>query len=84
MFWAAMVGDCGRKKGPDTLCARVGGEAQSVAAAMRDCRDQATALGELYEAADRQVGEFAAAAEKHADEIRALKRVIVNDRALNF
>ena len=60
-----------------------GGEAQSVAAAIRDCRDRATTLGELHEAADRQAGEFAAAAEKHADEIRTLKRVILNDRALN-
>ena len=59
-----------------------GGEAQSVAAAIRDCRDRATTLGELHEAADRQAGEFAAAAEKHADEIRTLKRVIVNDRTL--
>ncbi len=60
-----------------------GGEAQSVAAAISDCRDRATTLGALYEAADRQAGEFAAAAEKHADEIRTLKRVIVNDRALS-
>lgn len=59
-----------------------GGEAQSVAAAILDCRDRATTLGALYEAADRQAGDFAAAAEKHADEIRTLKRVIVNDRAL--
>ena len=58
-----------------------GGEAQSVAAAIRDCRDRAATLGALHEAADRQAGEFAAAAEKHADEVRALKRVIVNDRA---
>ena len=59
-----------------------GGEAQSVAAAIRDCRDRAATLGALYEAADRQAGDFAAAAEKHADEIRTLRRVIVNDRAL--
>jgi len=59
-----------------------GGEAQSVAAAIRDCRDRATTLGALYEAADQQAGGFAAAAEKHADEIRTLKRVIVNDRTL--
>ncbi len=39
-------------------------------------------LGALYEAADRQAGDFAAAAEKHADEIRTLKRVIVNERTL--
>ncbi len=59
-----------------------GGEAQTVAAAISDCRDRAATLGALYEAADRQAGDFAAAAEKHADEIRTLKRVIVNDRAL--
>ena len=59
-----------------------GGEAQTVAAAISDCRDRATTLGALYEAADRQAGDFAAAAEKHADEIRTLKRVIVNDRTL--
>lgn len=59
-----------------------GGEAQSVAAAIRDCRDRATTLGELHDEADRQAEEFAAAAEKHADEIRTLKRVIGNDRAL--
>ena len=60
-----------------------GGEAQSVAAAIRDCRDRAATLGALHEAADRQAGEFAAAAEKHSDEVRTLKRVIVNDRALS-
>lgn len=60
-----------------------GGEAQSVAAAISDCRDRATTLGELYDEADRQAEEFAGAAEKHADEIRTLKRVVVNDRTLN-
>ena len=59
-----------------------GGEAQTVASAVSDCRNRAATLGALYEAADRQAGDFAAAAEKHSDEIRTLKRVIVNDRAL--
>ena len=59
-----------------------GGETQSIATAISDCRDRAATLGALYEAADRQAGDFAAAAEKHADEIRTLRRVIVNDRAL--
>ena len=59
-----------------------GGEAQTVASAVSDCRNRAATLGALYEAADRQAGEFAAAAEKHADEIRTLKRVIVNERTL--
>ena len=60
-----------------------GGEAQTVASAVSDCRNRAATLGALYEAADRQAGEFAAAAEKHSDEVRTLKRVIVNDRALS-
>lgn len=59
-----------------------GGEAQSIAVAISDCRDRAAALGELYDEADRQAGEFAAAAEKHADEIRSLMRLIENDRDL--
>ena len=59
-----------------------GAEAQSIAAAISDCRDRAATLGALYDEADRQAEEFAGAAEKHADEIRTLKRVIVNDRAL--
>ena len=59
-----------------------GGEAQTVASAVSDCRNRAATLGALYDAADRQAGDFAAAAEKHADEIRTLRRVIVNDRAL--
>lgn len=59
-----------------------GGEAQTPAAAIADCRNRTTTLGQLYEEADRQAGEFAAAAEQHADEIRTLKRVIGNDRAL--
>lgn len=59
-----------------------GGEAQSVADAIADCRHRSTTLGELYDEADRQAEEFAGAAEKHADEIRALKRIIGNDRAL--
>lgn len=60
-----------------------GGEAQTVASAVSDCRNRAATLGALYEAADRQAGELAAAAEEHADEVRTLKRVIVNDRALS-
>lgn len=59
-----------------------GGEAQSVADAIVDCRHRSATLGELYDEADRQAEEFAGAAEKHADEIRALKRIIGNDRAL--
>lgn len=59
-----------------------GGEAQSPAAALQHCRDRAATLGVLYGEADGQAEEFAGAAEKHADEVRTLKRVIENDRAL--
>lgn len=59
-----------------------GGEAQSPAAAIQHCRDRAATLGVLYREADGQAEEFAGAAEKHADEVRTLKRVIENDRAL--
>lgn len=59
-----------------------GGEAQSVAAAIGDCRNRAATLGLLLVQADRLAEEFAGAAEKHADEIRSLKRIVGNDRAL--
>ena len=59
-----------------------GREAQSLAAALQHCRDRAATLGVLYREADGQAEEFAGAAEKHADEVRTLKAVIVNDRAL--
>ena len=59
-----------------------GGEAKSLAAALQHCRDRAATLGVLYGEADSQAEEFAGAAEKHADEVRTLKRVIENDRAL--
>ena len=59
-----------------------GGEAQSPAAALQHCRDRAATLGVLYREADSQAEEFAGAAEQHADEVRTLKAVIANDRAL--
>lgn len=59
-----------------------GGEAQSPAAALQHCRDRAATLGVLYGEADSQAEAFAGAAEQHADEVRTLKRVIENDRAL--
>ena len=59
-----------------------GGEADSPAAALQHCRDRAATLGVLYREADGQAEEFAGAAEKHADEVRTLKAVIANDRAL--
>ena len=60
-----------------------GREAQSLAAALQHCRDRAATLGVLYREADGQAEEFAGAAEKHADEVRTLKAVIANDRALS-
>ena len=59
-----------------------GGEAQSLAAALQHCRDRAATLGVLYGEADGLAEAFAGAAEQHADEVRTLKRVIENDRAL--
>ena len=59
-----------------------GGEAKSLAAPLQHCRDRAATLGVLYREADGQAEEFAGAAEKHADEVRTLKAVIANDRAL--
>ena len=59
-----------------------GREAQSPAAALQHCRDRAATLGVLYGEADSQAEAFAGAAEQHADEVRTLKRVIENDRAL--
>ena len=45
------------------------------------CRDRATALGKLLTRTDRLAGRFAAAADRHADEVRALKRQLEADRA---
>ena len=59
-----------------------GREAQGDGAACIDLRNRATTLGLLLSAADSQAGDFAAAAEQHADEVRALKAVILNDRTL--
>lgn len=59
-----------------------GGEADSPAVALQRCRDRAATLGVLYGEADSQAESFAGAAEQHADEVRTLKRVIENDRAL--
>jgi hypothetical protein len=67
----------------DFAAACGGGETATIAAAIADCRHRAAALGQLYEEADRQAEEFAGAAEQHADEIRTLKRVVQNDRALS-
>lgn len=59
-----------------------GGEADSPATALQHCRDRAATLGHLLGQADGLAEAFAGAAEQHADEVRTLKRVIENDRAL--
>lgn len=59
-----------------------GGEAQGDGAACLDLRNRATILGELLQQADGLAGEFAEAAELHADQVRTLKAVVGNDRAL--
>lgn len=59
-----------------------GREADSPATALQHCRDRAATLGVLYGEADSQAEAFAGAAEKHADEVRTLMRVIQNDRTL--
>lgn len=79
---AAADGDRLRKQVTEYAATCGGGEAQSLAAALQHCRDRAATLGVLYREADGQAEEFAGAAEKHADEVRTLKRVIENDRAL--
>ena len=79
---AAADGERLRQQVTEFAAACGGGEAQSLAAALQHCRDRAATLGVLYREADGQAEEFAGAAEKHADEVRTLKRVIENDRAL--
>lgn len=79
---AAADGERLRKQVTDYAATCGGGEAVSPAVALQHCRDRAATLGVLYGEADGQAEEFAGAAEKHADEVRTLKRVIENDRAL--
>ena len=79
---AAADGDRLRKQVTEYAAACGGGEADSPAAALQHCRDRAATLGVLYGEADSQAEAFAGAAEQHADEVRTLKRVIENDRAL--
>lgn len=59
-----------------------GAEADSPVVALQRCRDRAATLGHLLGEADGLAEAFAGAAEQHADEVRTLKRVIENDRAL--
>lgn len=79
---AAADGERLRKQVTDYAATCGGGEADSPAAALQHCRDRAATLGVLYGEADSQAEAFAGAAEQHADEVRTLKRVIENDRAL--
>ena len=79
---AAADGDRLRKQVTEYAAACGGGEADSPAAALQHCRDRAAALGHLLGEADGLAEAFAGAAEQHADEVRTLKRVIENDRAL--
>lgn len=79
---AAADGERLRKQVAEYAATCGGGEADSPAVALQRCRDRAATLGVLYREADGQAEEFAGAAEKHADEVRTLKRVIENDRAL--
>lgn len=62
------------------LAAGRGGSAETCPAELAAERDRAATLGDLYLEADLQAGEFADAAERHADEVRALKRQLLEDR----
>lgn len=79
---AAADGERLRKQVTEYAATCGGGEADNPAAALQRCRDRAATLGVLYGEADSQAEAFAGAAEQHADEVRTLKRVIQNDRAL--
>ena len=79
---AAADGERLRKQVIEYAATCGGGEADSPAAALQHCQDRAATLGVLYGEADSQAEAFAGAAEQHADEVRTLKRVIENDRAL--
>ena len=79
---AAADGERLRKQVAEYAATCGGGETDSPAVALKHCRDRAATLGVLYGEADSQAEAFAGAAEQHADEVRTLKRVIENDRAL--
>ena len=79
---AAADGERLRKQVTDYAATCGGGEADSPAVALQHCRDRAATLGHLLGQADGLAEAFAGAAEQHADEVRTLKRVIENDRAL--
>ena len=79
---AAADGERLRKQVTEYAATCGGGETDSPAAALQRCRDRAATLGHLLGQADGLAEAFAGAAEQHADEVRTLKRVIENDRAL--
>ena len=79
---AAADGDRLRKQVTEYAAACGGGEADSPATALQHCRDRSATLGHLLGEADGLAEALAGAAEQHADEVRTLKRVIENDRAL--
>ena len=79
---AAADGERLRKQVAEYAATGGGGEADSPAVALQRCRDRAATLGHLLGQADGLAEAFAGAAEQHADEVRTLKRVIENDRAL--
>ena len=79
---AAADGERLRKQVAEYAATCGGGEADSPAVALQRCRDRAATLGHLLGQADGLAEAFAGAAEQHADEVRTLKRVIENDRAL--
>lgn len=62
------------------LTAPGGGGAETCSAALELERGRSATLGRLFQEADGLAGELADAAERHADEARALKRQLVNDR----
>lgn len=79
---AAADGERLRKQVTEYAATCGGGEADSPAVALQRCLDRAATLGHLLGQADGLAESFAGAAEQHADEVRTLKRVIENDRAL--
>ena len=58
------------------------GEAQGNTAACLDLRNRTATLGDLLRQADSLAEEFAGSAELHADQVRALKEIVANDRKL--
>jgi hypothetical protein len=62
------------------LAAGSGGGAETCPADLAAERNRSSTLGRLFQEADGLAGEMADAAERHADEARALKRQVITDR----